>query len=78
MTISDTCTISTRQATAARCTSKDERRRIEARKAVFTPLRFAIKEKNTSCIARNARADGRRDEYSVTPPRSDDTVAIDQ
>ena len=39
---------------------------------------FAIKEKNTNCIARNARADGRRDEYSVTPPRSDDTVAIDQ
>ena len=45
ITISDTCNISTRHATAARCTSKEDRRRIEVRKAVFTPLRFAIKEK---------------------------------
>ena len=69
ITISDTCNISNGTPPLPGVLQKEDRRRIEVRKAVFTPLRFAIKEKNTNCIARNAIADGRRDEYSDTPSK---------
>lgn len=78
ITMRETCSISSRQATAARCTSKEDKRRIEVRNAVFTSLRLATKLKNTNCIAKKASADGIRAENSVTPPKTDEMTAIVQ
>jgi len=78
ITMRETCNISSRQATAARCTSKEDNRRIEVRNAVFTSLRLATKLKKTNCIARKASADGIRAENSETPPKTDEITAIVQ
>ena len=78
ITMRETCSISSRQATAARCTSKEDKRRIEVRNDSLYILRLATKLKNTNCIAKKASADGIRAENSVTPPKTDEMTAIVQ
>ena len=70
--------MSTREAMAARCTSKPESSSSEARKARSLRLRLAKKRKHMADMTITARADGSREVNSVTSPVGRESAAMHQ